>query len=54
MSTSSTVILDRPSPKVVTITFSNPPANVVTAETAIRLHEIVTDLESDSDVQVVV
>lgn len=31
MSTSSTVILDRPSPKVVTITFSNPPANVVTA-----------------------
>ncbi|MBT2500117.1 enoyl-CoA hydratase/isomerase family protein [Agromyces sp. ISL-38] len=54
MSTSSTVILDRPSPEVVTITFHNPPANVVAAETAVRLHEIVTDLESDSDVQVVV
>ena len=51
--TSSTVILDRPSPKVVTITFHNPPANVVTAETAVRLHEIVTELENDSDVQVV-
>jgi enoyl-CoA hydratase/carnithine racemase len=53
MSTSSTVILDRPSPKVVTITFHNPPANVVAAETAVRLHEIVTELENDSDVQVV-
>ncbi len=54
MSASSTVILDRQNPKVVTITFSNPPANVVTAETALRLHEIVSELESDSDVQVVV
>jgi enoyl-CoA hydratase/carnithine racemase len=54
MSTSSTVILDRPNPKVVTITFSNPPANVVTPETALRLNEIVTELERDSDVQVVV
>ena len=54
MSTSSTVILDRPNPKVATITFHNPPANVVAAETAVRLHEIVTDLESDPGVQVVV
>ncbi|MDF9816738.1 enoyl-CoA hydratase/isomerase family protein [Streptomyces sp. SPB162] len=54
MSTSSTVILDRPNPKVATITFHNPPANVVAAETAVRLHEIVRDLENDSDVQVVV
>lgn len=54
MSTSSTVILDRPNPKVAAITFHNPPANVVAAETAVRLHEIVTDLENDSDVQVVV
>lgn len=46
--------LARPSPKVVTITFSNPPVNVVTAETALRLHEIVTGLENDPDVQVVV
>ncbi|MBT2534420.1 enoyl-CoA hydratase/isomerase family protein [Arthrobacter sp. ISL-48] len=53
MSTSSTVVLDRPSPKVATITFHNPPANVVAAETAVRLHEIVTDLENDSNVQVV-
>lgn len=54
MSTPSTVILDRPSPRVATITFHNPPANVVAAETAVRLREIVTDLESDADVQVVV
>lgn len=54
MSTSSSVILDLPNPKVVTITFSNPPANVVTAETALRLNEIVTELERDSDVQVAV
>ncbi|MFJ2759378.1 enoyl-CoA hydratase/isomerase family protein [Nocardioides sp. NPDC087217] len=54
MSTPSSVAVDRPSPKVVTITFSNPPVNVVTAETALRLHEIVTGLENDPDVQVVV
>lgn len=54
MSTPSSVVIDRPSPKVVTITFSNPPVNVVTAETALRLHEIVTGLENDPDVQVVV
>lgn len=54
MSPSSTVILDRPSPKVATITFHNPPANVVAAETAVRLHEIVTGFENDVDVQVVV
>ncbi|MEO6411190.1 MAG: enoyl-CoA hydratase/isomerase family protein [Pedococcus sp.] len=54
MSTSSTVLLDRPSPKIAAITFHNPPANVVAAETALRLREIVIDLESDADVQVVV
>lgn len=54
MSTTSTVILDRPNPKVATIAFHNPPANVVAAETAVRLHQIATDLESDPDVQVVV
>ncbi|MET3721313.1 MULTISPECIES: enoyl-CoA hydratase/isomerase family protein [unclassified Arthrobacter] len=53
MNTASTVILERPTPKIATITFHNPPANVVAAETAIRLHEIVEDLENDADVQVV-
>ncbi|MET3811039.1 enoyl-CoA hydratase/isomerase family protein [Arthrobacter sp. UYEF3] len=53
MNTASTVILERPTPKIATITFHNPPANVVAAETAIRLHEIVEEIENDADVQVV-
>ena len=54
MNESSTVILERPSSKFATITFSNPPANVVVAETAARLYQIVRELEPDPEIQVLV
>jgi enoyl-CoA hydratase/carnithine racemase len=48
-----TITLDYPTPRTATITFRNPPVNVLTAQMVIRLHEIVTELEASSDVQVV-
>ena len=36
------------------MTFTNPPVNLVVAETVVRLHEIVSDLTDDPDIQVVV
>ncbi|WP_322755363.1 hypothetical protein [Frankia sp. Cas3] len=54
MNESSTVVFERPTPKIATITFSNPPANVVLAETAVRLYEIVRELETEPEIQVVV
>lgn len=54
MNTSSTITLERPTPQLATITFTNAPVNLVVAETVIRLHEIVADLTVDPDIQVVV
>ena len=54
MTQPSTISLERPTPRIATITFSNPPANLIVPETVIRLHEIVVDLSEDLDIQVLV
>ena len=51
---SSTVTLDRNSPRRATITFSNPPANLTVGETVVRLTSILEAFEQDSDLQVVI
>ena len=50
----STVILERNNPRLATITFANPPANVTTVETVARLTGILGEFEQDPDLQVVV
>jgi enoyl-CoA hydratase/carnithine racemase len=54
MSSPSIVISERDSPRLATITFSNPPANVTMVETVVRLAEIISDFERDLELQVVV
>ena len=54
MSNQSTVTLERNSPRLATITFSNPPVNVIIVETVARLGAILGQFEQDSDLQVVV
>ena len=54
MSQPGTISLERPTPKIATITFSNPPVNLVTGETVTRLHQLVTELGDDHGIQVVV
>ena len=54
MSQPSTISLERPAPKTATITFSNPPVNLVVGETVTRLHELVAELGGDPGIQVVV
>ena len=54
MSQPSTISLERPTPKIATITFSNPPVNLIVGETVTRLHELVTELGGDPAIQVVV
>ena len=54
MSKSSTVIVERDSPRLASITFSNPPANVTVGETVARLAGILGEFEKDSDLQVVI
>ena len=54
MSQPGTISLERPAPKIATITFSNPPVNLVTGETVTRLHELVVELGGDPGIQVVV
>jgi hypothetical protein len=49
-----TISLERPAPKIATITFSNPPVNLITGETVTRLHELVAELGGDPGIQVVV
>ena len=46
--------MERNSPRLATITFSNPPANVTVGETVARLAGILGEIEHDSDLQVVV
>ncbi len=47
MTEDSTIILERLTPKICKITFSNPPVNLLVLETVSRLHEVVTEM-SDS------
>ena len=54
MSQPSTISLERPTPKIATITFSNPPVNLIVGQTVTRLHELVAELGDDPGIQVVV
>ncbi|KZX20803.1 enoyl-CoA hydratase/isomerase family protein [Rathayibacter tanaceti] len=54
MTTTSTITFERTSAQVARITFANPPVNLVTGETVLRLAEIVERLSTDPDIQVVV
>ena len=54
MSQPSTISLERPAPKIATITFSNPPVNLVVGQTVTRLHELVAELGDDPGIQVVI
>ena len=54
MTEHSTIQLERSSPQVGKITFTNPPVNLIVAETVLRLAEIVTELQKEADIQVVV
>jgi enoyl-CoA hydratase/carnithine racemase len=54
MSQPSTISLERPTPKIATITFSNPPVNLITGQTVTRLHELVAELGNDPGIQVVI
>jgi enoyl-CoA hydratase/carnithine racemase len=53
MTQSSTVSLERLSPHIAKVTFSNPPANLIVPETVSRLHDIVVELSEDPDIKVV-
>lgn len=54
MTEQSTIRYERTSPQVATITFDNPPANLIVGETVLRLTAIVDELANDPDIQVVV
>lgn len=54
MAPTSTISLERPTPRICKIIFSNPPVNLIGPETVSRLHEVVTDLSGDPQVQVVI
>ncbi|MER5223205.1 enoyl-CoA hydratase/isomerase family protein [Streptomyces flaveus] len=49
----STIHYERTSPQIAKITFANPPVNLITGETVLRLIEIVEELATDPDIQVV-
>jgi len=53
MTQSSTVGLERLSPHIAKVTFSNPPANLIVPETVSRLHDMVVELSQDPDIKVV-
>lgn len=54
MTEQSTIHYERTSPQVAKITFANPPVNLIVGETVLRLTEIVDELATDPDIQVVV
>src|SRR6266536_2079069 len=54
MSQPSTISLERPAPKIATITFSNPPVNLVVGETVTRLRELSVELGDDPGIRVIV
>ncbi|MEH0550394.1 enoyl-CoA hydratase/isomerase family protein [Streptomyces sp. B21-101] len=49
----STIQYERTSPQIAKITFANQPVNLIVGETVLRLIEIVTELATDPDIQVV-
>jgi enoyl-CoA hydratase/carnithine racemase len=53
MSEPSTIHYERASPQIAKITFANPPVNLIVGETVLRLIEIVEELATDPDIQVV-
>jgi enoyl-CoA hydratase/carnithine racemase len=53
MSEHSTIHYERTSPQIAKITFANPPVNLIVGETVLRLIEIVEELATDPDIQVV-
>jgi len=53
MTQSRTVSLERLSPHIAKVTFSNPPANLIVPETVSRLHDRVVELSQDPDIKVV-
>lgn len=54
MTEQSTIRYERTSSQVALITFANPPVNLIVGETVLRLTEIVDELATDPDIQVVV
>ncbi len=54
MNEQSTIHLERTSSQIAKITFANPPVNLIVRETVVRLSEIVDELATDPDIQVVV
>ena len=54
MTEQSTIHYERTSLQVAKITFANPPVNLIVSETVLRLTEIVDELATDPDIQVVV
>ncbi|WP_329244901.1 enoyl-CoA hydratase/isomerase family protein [Streptomyces sp. NBC_01478] len=53
MSEHSTIHYERTSPQIAKITFANPPVNLIAGETVLRLIEIVEELATDPEIQVV-
>ncbi|MEU6745488.1 enoyl-CoA hydratase/isomerase family protein [Spirillospora sp. NPDC046719] len=54
MTPSGPITLERTTPEIATITYSNPPANLVDPPTVTALHAAVTELETDPDVKVAI
>jgi len=54
MTQPSTINIERRTPKICTIEFSNPPVNLIVPETVSRLHEVVMEMSDDTQVQVVI
>ena len=54
MSEPTTISVDRSTPKIAKIEFANPPVNLIVPETVARLHEVVEELSSDEQLQVVI
>jgi enoyl-CoA hydratase/carnithine racemase len=48
------VVLETVAPRIRRVVFSHPPFNLITPDTVARLHEVVTALEADTSVQVVI
>jgi enoyl-CoA hydratase/carnithine racemase len=51
---SSSVLVQEVAPRIRRVVFSNPPFNLLTPDTVARLHAVVTELEADPAVQVVI
>ncbi|MGY3591412.1 enoyl-CoA hydratase/carnithine racemase [Bradyrhizobium sp. USDA 4341] len=52
MTQSSTVVLERLSPHIARVVFSNPPANLLVPDAVSRLHDLVVALSNDPDIKV--